>query len=142
MTTAYLEQQLATYKHVLLVCIGAAVTLLATAVADMPNHPTLYFPGWYGVWFILQLATITPAVVLLLGTELRKLSFAERLNTIFGYLLAAWIVLVAFGLKIANTDMISWPLLWSFLSGIGITIGIVYWLLRRKYINAPEATFP
>lgn len=142
MTTDYLEKQLANYGRVLLVCIGAAVTLLATAIADMPNHPNMYFPGWYAVWFILQLATITPAVVLLLGSELRKLPFAERLNTIFGYLAVAWIVLVAFGLKIANSGTISWPSLWSFLSGIGIMMGIVYWLLRRKYINAPEATFP
>lgn len=140
MTTDYLEKQLANYKRLLLACIGAAVTLLATAVADMPNHPDMYFPGWYAVWFILQLATITPAVVLLLGSELRKFPFAERLNTIFGYLAVAWLVLVAFGLKIAYNTM-AWIWVWNFLSGIGIVMGIVYWLLRRKYINAPEATF-
>lgn len=142
MTTDYLEKQLVNYQRLLLASIGAAVTLLATAVADMPNHPDMYFPGWFAVWFILQLATITPAVVLLLGSELRKLPFAERLNTIFGYLAVAWVVLIAFGLKVASMIAISLPLLAIFLSGIGVAIGIVYWLLRRSHINAPEAMFP
>jgi len=140
MTTDYLEKQLANWKRFLLVSIGAAGTLLATAIADIPNHPDMYFPGWYAVWFILQLATFTPAVMLLLGSELRKLPLGERLNTIFGYLAVAWIVLIAFGLKLAFAT-VSWPMLWNFLSVIGIVMGIVYWLLRRKYINAPEATF-
>ena len=142
MTTDYLEKQLANYKRLLLASIGAAVTLLATAVADIPNHPDMYFPGWFAVWFILQLATVTPAVVLLLGSELRKLAFAERLNTIFGYLAVAWVVLIAFGLKLASMILISLPLLAIFLSGIGVAMGIVYWLLCKSHINAPEAIFP
>jgi magnesium-transporting ATPase (P-type) len=142
MTTEYLEKQLANYKQVLLASLGAAVTLLATAIADMPNRPAMYFPGWYAVWFVLLLATFTPAVILLAGSEWRKLPFAERLNTIFGYLAATWIVLVAFGLKSNNAGAISWPTWWSFLSGIGIVMGIVYWFLRRRYLNSPEAIFP
>jgi uncharacterized membrane protein len=141
MTTEDLEKKLAKWKSVLLVIIGAGVTLLATAVADIPNHPYMYFPGWYAVWFILQLATFTPAVALLLGSEMRKLPFAERLNTIFGYLAVAWIVSIAFVLKLAFNSY-SWPLLWTLLSVLGIVIGIAYWLLRRKYVNAPEAKFP
>jgi hypothetical protein len=51
-------------------------------------------------------------------------------------------VLIACGLKVASMIAISLPLLAIFLSGIGVAIGIVYWLLRRSHINAPEAMFP
>ena len=103
----HLEELLASWKRVLLVCLGASVTLLATAIADIPNNPNPYFPGWYGVWFILQLATVTPALVLVFGSQLRKLPLAERLHTVFGYLVVAWIVLVSLGLKLACTITIS-----------------------------------
>lgn len=139
MTIDYLEKQLANWKQLLWVSIGAGSTLLATAIADIPNHPNMFFPGWYGVWFFLQLATFTPAVVLLFGSAFRELPIAARLNTIFGYLAVAWMVFIAFGVKLANIAMISWLL--YFLGVFGIVMGLVYWFLRMKYIDAPEATF-
>ncbi len=142
MTMDYLEKQLASYQRLLLAGTGAAVTLLATAVADIPNHPEIFFPGWYAVWFILQLATIMPAVVLLLGSELRKLPFASRLNTISGFLAIAWVVLAAFGIKLAGMVSISLPVLAICLGGIGAAIAIAHWLLHRSVIDAPEAMFP
>lgn len=139
MTIDYLEKQLANWKQLLLVSIGAGGTLLATAIADIPNHLNTFFPGWYGVWFILELATFTPAIVLLFGGALRELPIAARLNTIFGYLAVAWLILIAFGLKLSDIVTVSW--LWYSLSVIGIVMGMVYWFLRMKYIDAPEATF-
>lgn len=142
MTPDYLEKQLANYQRMLLALAGAVVTLLATAFADIPNHLNPYFPGWFGVWFVLQLAAITPAVVLLLGSEMRKLPFAGRLNTVFGFVAAAWVALVAFGVELAGLISVSPPLLAIFLAGSGVAIGLVYWLLRRSHVNAPEAMFP
>jgi hypothetical protein len=142
MTIEDLEKLLAKYQHMLLVTAGAGVTLLATAVADLPNHPQMYFPGWYAVWFILQLATVIPVAVLLLGNGFVQLPFAERLNTIAGYSAVAWIVLAASGLRVANTGAISFLWLWVFLGCLGIALSLVYWLLRRRLIHSPEANFP
>jgi hypothetical protein len=139
MSIDYLEKQLAHWKQLLLVCIGAGGTLLASAIADIPNHANMNFPGWYGVWLILQLATITPAVLLLLGSAIRELPIAARLNTIFGYLTVTWMVLIAFGLKLSNIVTITW--MWYFLGIFGSVMGIVYWVLRMKYIDTDEATF-
>jgi hypothetical protein len=139
-TIEYLEKVLVNWKRILLVNVGASITLLATAIADIPNHPNPFFPGWYGVWFILQLATTIPVLVLVLSGRMRKLSLAERLDTIFGFCLAAWIALISFGLK--SQDLISNSFLSLSYCGVGIALGMIYWLLRRRCVSAPEATFP
>ena len=142
MNIDHLEDLLANWRRVLLVCVGASITLLATAIADIPNGRNPYFPGWYAVWFILQLAAVTPAIVLVLGSQLRKLPLADRLNTVFSYFAVAWIALVSFGLKLASTIASSLALLTIFLCGTGVALGIVYLLLRRSCVKAPEAMFP
>lgn len=142
MTIEYLEKQLALYKLVMVGCVGGGLTLLATALADLPNHYAINYLGWYGVWLILLLATISPAVALLVGSEFRRLPFADRLNTVFGFLFAAWLVLLGFSIKTANTGFTPWaPVLW-FSGIVGAALGIAYWLVRRKYLNAPELSFP
>lgn len=142
MTIEYLEKQLALYKLIMVGCIGSGLTLLATALADFPNHFAVSYVGWYGVWLILLLATIAPALALLVGSEFRRLPFADRLNPVFGFLLAAWFVLLGFSVKTANSGLTLWaPVLWF--SGIaGAVLGISYWLVRRKYLNAPDLRFP
>ncbi len=140
MTNEYLEIQLAKWKRLWLVNIGASCTLLATAVSDIPNQHNMESPGWYGIWLILQLAALIPAVILLSGGEWRKLPFSERLHTIFGYLAVAWLVLAAFGIK-TTFSLGSWPIIWNFLCLFGIALGLGYWFLYRKYISASESTF-
>jgi hypothetical protein len=142
MTTEYLEKQLAIWKQWLLVSTGASVTLLATAIADFPNRPNPFFPGWFGLGFLLLLNTVTPGIVLLLGSAWRKLPIGARLNAIFGYFAMAWVTLIAFWSKAASLFGISIPLLLAFLGGIGIALGIVYLMLRRGHFNKPEAMFP
>jgi hypothetical protein len=84
------KQLLEVWKHFMWVSVGASVTLLATAAAEIPNtRYEAYFPGWYAVWFILQVA-ITPAgLALLIGKTWRTLPLSYRLNTAFGFLAAA-----------------------------------------------------
>ena len=135
MTIVHLEKQLISWQKLLLVHVGSSVTLLATAIADIPNQSDTYFPGWHALWFILQLATIIPAAVLVLGIRWRKLPFHLRVNKIFGYLGIGWITLVAMGVKLASS--ISAPLV-----GIGVVLGMLYWLLRKKHLDSPESLFP
>jgi hypothetical protein len=132
--------------------------LLAVAIADIPNMHSPYFPGWYGVWLIIQMGTISPSIMLLFGSGFRKLPFPERLNTIFAYFIVSWIALVAFVIKSGTFLHMHIPTYFGFAYGIGITvtltqlyefvgiigasIGIAYWILQRKFLNSPEAMFP
>ncbi|MGB7539383.1 MAG: hypothetical protein WBM17_12665 [Anaerolineales bacterium] len=152
------ENNLANFKRVLLIWVGAAVTLLAVAIADIPNNRSPFFPGWYGVWVVLQVGAITPAVLLLFGSGFRKLPFPERLNTLFAYLAVSWIVLVAFVIKSGRFFTRNITTYFGFANGIGITftmtqlyamtgiigagIGIAYWILQHKFMSSPEAMFP
>jgi hypothetical protein len=158
MATDSLENNLANFKRVLLIWVGAVVTLLAVAISDIPNMHSPYFPGWYGVWLIIQMGTISPSIMLLFGSGFRKLPFPERLNTIFAYFVVSWIALVAFVIKsgtflrmnISTYFGFAYPIgititltqLYEFVGIIGASIGIAYWILQRKYITSSEAKFP
>jgi hypothetical protein len=158
MPTDSSESNLAKFKRVLLIWVGAAITLLAVAIADIPNNHSPLFPGWYGVWIVVQVGTITPAIMLLVGSGFRKLPLQERLNPLFAYLVASWIALVACVIKSGMFFRMNIPTYFGFANGTGITftltqlyviagiigaaIGIAYWILQRKYISSPEAMFP
>jgi hypothetical protein len=158
MSTNALENNLANFKRVLLIWVGAVATLLAVAIAEIPNSYSPYFPGWYGVWVIIQVGTISPSIILLFGSGSRKLPFTERLKIIFAYLVLGWIALVACVIKSGMFFHMNIPTYFGFSNGIGITItltqlyvfigivgasiGIAYWILQRKYITSPEAMFP
>jgi hypothetical protein len=158
MATDSIENNLANFKSVLLIWVGAVVTLLAVAISDIPNMHSPYFPGWYGVWLIIQMGTISPSIMLLFGSGFRKLPFPERLNTIFAYLVVSWIALVAFVIKsgtflrmnISTYFGFAYPIgititltqLYEFVGILGASIGIAYLILQRKYITSPEAKFP
>jgi len=158
MATVSLENNLAKFKRVLLIWAGAVLTLMAVAIADIPNYHFLFFPGWYGVWLIIQVGTISPAIMLLFGSGFKKLPFPERLNTIFAYFAVSWISLVAFVIKSGSFLSMHIPTYFGFAHGIGITvtltqlyefvgimgvaIGIAYWILQRKYLSSSEAMFP
>jgi hypothetical protein len=95
MPTDSLENNLAKFKRVLLIWVGAVATLLAVAIGDIPNSHSPCFPGWYGVWIVVQVGTITPAIMLLFGSGFGRLPLPERLNPLFAYLFVRWIALVA-----------------------------------------------
>ncbi len=157
MTNDYLEKKFDNCKRAFLIWFGVVITLLAVAVAEIPNTRSMYYlPGWYGVWFIAQVGTVLTAIELLFRPEFRRLPFSERLNTIFSYIFAGWIALVAFEIKSimyssANTMQLNF-LGNLYLSAVaqralamgilGAAIGLTYGILKRKYVNSPEAMFP
>ena len=137
-----LERQLENWKRVLWMSIGASVTLFTTAVADIPNHVDVYFPGWFGVWFILQLGTTPAGFAILMGKGWRPLPLSDRLNTGFGFLAVAWIVLIAFVIKAVQTLTTTLDV-WIFLGvSLGFILGLSYLRLRRAHVNTPEEMFP
>jgi len=139
-----IERRLVIWKQVLLVSIGASLALLAMPIAELlvtfyPGSPSGY-SGWYVVWSVVQIATMTLGVILLSGRGWRDLPLSTRLNTIFGYLTTGWVTLLAFGFKVGRDD-ISSELIFLII-GIGVVIGLGYWWLCRSHVNAPEEMFP
>ena len=134
-----LEKRLEIWKRVLFINIGASFTLLATGIAELPNISRPYFPGWYGVWFIVQLASLLPGFVLLWGKHWMQMPLRERLNTIFGYFVVAWITLLPVGIRMGSNTPDSFNFLFL---GCAIAITIGYWRLRRMSIETQNEIFP
>lgn len=134
-----LKKRFEIWKHILFINIGAALTLLATSIADLPNPARLDVPGWYGIWFVVQLASFLPGFVLLWGKHWLKIPLYERLDTIFGYFVVAWLTLLAIGLRIGST--MSDPF-GAFLLGCAAAIAIGYWWSRRKSLGSQNEMFP
>lgn len=134
-----LEKRLEIWKRILFINIGASITLLATGIAELPNISKPYFPGWYGVWFIVQLASLLPGFVLLWGKHWMQMPLRERLNTIFGYFVVAWITMLPIGIRMGPNAPDSFNFLFL---GCAIAIAIGYWWLRRKSIEIQGEIFP
>lgn len=142
MTTDYLEKQLENWKRLLLIISGASVTFLSTSIADIPNYSTPHFPGWFAIWLVLQLGSVPAGFLLLVGRSWRVLPLSDRLNTAFGYLSIAWVVLLALGVRfITMTPEASSSIAFLMIS-LGVLLGAVYLLLRRAGVNTPEEMFP
>lgn len=126
-------------------CVAFFVAVFATGIIEsLPRLELAPLPlwGWYLAWIIFQTVTLIPLVLLLAGTELRKLHITVRLKTIFGYLTRAWLVYFAFRLRFAFSEGIAWPGVVIRLSIISIVLGVIYWLLCRRYADKPETMFP
>jgi len=134
-----LNKRFEIWKHILFINIGASAVLLAIRVLDAPNFPKMDFPGWYGVWFVVQMASLLPGFVLLWGKHWMQIPLPERLNTIFGYFVVAWITLSPFGLTIGP----DFPGLFnSLFLGCAVAIAVGYWRLRRKSFGTQNEMFP
>jgi hypothetical protein len=66
----------------------------------------------------------------------------ERLNTIFGFLAAAWMTLLSLSLKLPGRISIDGSQPALFLVGIGVVLGLMYRRLHHRCRNAPEEMFP
>ena len=145
MDTDYLQHQLELWHRWLYICVGVAVTLLATAIAEIPNMNGYmavgYFPGWFGVWLIFQIA-ITPAgFAILLGKSWQTLPLADRISTGYGFLLTAWVTFLAFGIKSAGTSAVSEAIGILILVFAGLLLGSYFWL-KRLHQRSAEELFP
>jgi hypothetical protein len=99
---------------------------------------SLTAPGWTLVCWFFVLAMLYPGILLSIHSEWRKVRISKRLNLIFGFFLASWVVLLSLGAQDPNNvaDGFNFLLIVS-----AIALGIGYWRSRRKQKSAEE-TFP
>lgn len=80
------EKELQIWNRFMYMGLGAAITI----VVSIPND--FSYTGF--VWLFLQIAITPPGFILLLGKRWRNLPLTrERINTIFGYLVASLLLL-------------------------------------------------
>jgi hypothetical protein len=139
MNTELLEKRLKIWKRILLIDVGAAFTLVATGIADLPNIPNPYFPGWYGVWFVILLASLFPGFILLIGKQWMQLPLHSRLNTIFGYFAITWVTFFSIVIRAGRNTSSEFI---YFLVGSAVAIAVGYWWLRRKCLKSQGEIFP
>jgi hypothetical protein len=108
MTTEYLEQQLEKWKRVLLVFVGAGLTLAASTFGLAGYY--IFSLGWIMAWLILQLGAVSAGLLLLFNRPWRRLPLMQRLNTAFGFLGTAWLGWLAIGFSISD----GWPVAFTF----------------------------
>lgn len=138
-----LEKQLVQWKKVLLVFLGAAAALVLIALVDLPTSIVardsyVTVDGWMGLWFILEIASLTPGLILLLTYPWRQLPLPLRLPVGFGFLAAAWLGMLAFDLRLATRL----PIAFHFaVFGLGVLLASLYLLLRHTP-QRKEEMFP
>ena len=99
-------------RSAMLILLGASGTLLITAIVelDISKPAEITFPGWFLPWLLIQLASTTPGIQLLLGKSWREMASQVRVNTAFGFLGAAWGSMLAVGIRsidISTPDMMT-----------------------------------
>jgi hypothetical protein len=136
-----LEKRLEIWKRILFIDIGAAFTLFATGIADLPNMgPNKpYFPGWYGVWFVILLASLFPGFILLIGKHWMQLPLQSRLKTIFGYFSITWVMFFSIWVRAGRNTSTEFI---YFLVGTALAIALGYWWLRRRSLKSRGDIFP
>ncbi|HEX7621290.1 MAG TPA: hypothetical protein VF359_08835 [Anaerolineales bacterium] len=139
MDVEQLEKRLEFWKQGLLVALGASVTFLAATLAESPRDS--FFSdaiwGWYLLWVVIWLAVAPPGFYLLLSRKWRKVPLSSRLNTAFGYLGCAWLVLLSSGIMRFSSDLACNSLIVI----SAFALGMAYWYLRKKK-DEPEEIFP
>jgi hypothetical protein len=100
-----LEVQLQKWRKILLVFLGAGATLFLMAVVDFParmatlrQDGNTLVDGWFGIWFLLLIASLTPAILLLMP-RWRKSQLEQRAATGYGFLGVAWLLMAGFSLR-------------------------------------------
>ncbi len=132
-----LENRLEIWKRILLIILGATITLFLQAVLYYLEFGT--FPlqtNWYALWFIVQLAAFLPGFVLLWGKHWIQIPLHQRLNTIFGYFAIVWFNLYPIGIIVATKSFT------IILLGGALTIAIGYWWLRHSSLEIERNIFP
>jgi hypothetical protein len=123
MDTERLEKELPIWNRGMYIVLSAAVTLLIATV----------IPFLWVAWFVLLIFVTSAGFNLLWGRGWKNLPLSkERVNTIFGYLLASWFLL--FVPLMLNTDLcfLTFPLVYT------IFLLAIYWRIRKKLSDAEE----
>ena len=125
MDTEQLEKELQTWNRFMYMALGAVIAL----VASSPNDFSLV--GM--VWFLLQIAVTPPGFLLLFGKRWKGLPLTkERINTVFGYLAASWLLLLIPGILGAG------PLFFLLLIGYLIFLILLYIRIQKKPSDSDE----
>lgn len=119
------EKELQIWNRFMYMSLGAAVAMLASS----PDN--FSFAGI--VWFFLQVAITPPGFFLLLGKRWKDLPLTkERINTVFGYLVAS--LLLLFVPVIFGADL----LYYIFPVGYFILILFLYLRIKKKPSDSEE----
>lgn len=123
METEQLEKQLSIWNRFMYMALSSVITLLVSS-----------FDQYLGVvWLVLQVIVTASGFFLLWGKRWRKTPLSkERVNTIFGYLVASWLLL--FVPSILGVD--SWY--YIFLSGYSFFLIVIYWRIQKKFSDSDD----
>ena len=149
--TETLEEQLEKWKKAWLIFLGAGSALFLTALIDFPARiyeyrsnasileirgtGSMLVDGWFGVWFILLIACLTPGILLLLAPRWRKSQLEQRAATGYGFLGVAWLLMAGFSLRM-NVML---PALGHFvILTWGPLLAVILLLLRRAQPRKEE----
>lgn len=137
MTEIDLDALLEKWQRLLLVFAGAAVTLLVITLVDLPSNAANWLrlqmfvvDGWFGVWFILEIACLAGALNLLVSPALRTLPFTRRRGATLGFFACAWAGLLALDLRLAGLAGPAFHAV-TFFSGLALLV-ITLWLRRAR----------
>lgn len=143
--TETLEQQLEKWKRVLLVYLGAGSALALIALVDLPMrvleqraNPATVIDGWYGLWFLLLLSSLTPGLLLLLAPRWRSAKLQSRLPTGFGFLGVAWLAMLGFSLR----GSVLLPVAFHFIVAASGAVLAGGYLFLRRGLPRKEEMFP
>lgn len=95
-------------------------------------------PARIFLWLATEISTLACAAVLAFLPQWRKVNLSKRLDLIFGFLLAGWIILLSLGAQDPLNMSGGYNVFVAFYL---LALGLGYWLLRRKRDKAEEV-FP
>ncbi|MEW6287106.1 MAG: hypothetical protein AB1509_12850 [Chloroflexota bacterium] len=112
--------------------------ILLTDPVALNIQRALFAPYWLLLGYILLLGILIAAGWLGLHSTWRRVSLPKRLDLIFGFLLAGWIVLLSIGAQDPFSMGGGYNIL---VVAYLLFLGLGYWQLRRKR-NKAEEVFP
>src|SRR5690606_2900196 len=93
------------WKLILLFTLGASHSLFMQALLKyLESQSLIQDASWYGVWFVVMLASFLPGLVLLWGKHWMQIPLADRLNTVFGYFALAWFTFLPVGIRVGRYE--------------------------------------
>ena len=136
-----IEKHMALLNGIFFTLAGAAATLILVVITEIPIYSTFveqykYIPvdGWFGIWFILEIASLSLGLAMLLLTRWRAIPLKNRFHTMFGYFTVAWVLLLAFDLR---TSVLNFSALHYVTLGLVLVLFISYlWLFVRVFKKA------
>ena len=123
MDTELFEKELSILNRRMYIALSSAATLLIAT----------FVPFLWIVWFVLLIFVLSSGFNLLWGKNWRSLPLSkERVNTIFGYLIAGWLLLFVPCILNRELCFLTFPLAYT------IFLGTIYWRTHQKLSEAEE----